>query len=99
MDDVHVPNAGLRPSAELLTELQKAEGRESCEEPADTSIQETGANTFRIPPTQASLHTKGTILTNERKWKVIHALSTDGENLEIAVSKNGYKNGASLRPR
>ena len=30
VDKVHIPNAELRSSAELLTELQKAEGGESC---------------------------------------------------------------------
>ena len=101
MDEVHIPDAGLRPSAELLTELQRSEGRESCEEQADTSIQETGsthvsnsssnketcANTLSIPPTQAFLYTKRTIPTNDGKWKVIHAHSPDGGDLATAVSK------------
>ena len=29
-DEVHIPNAELRSSAELLTELQNAEGGETC---------------------------------------------------------------------
>ena len=100
VDEVHIPNAVLRSSAELLTELQRS-GGESREEQADTSIQETGAihdssytsnketgaNTFSIPPTQASFYTKRTIPTNERKWKVIHVHSPDGGDLAIAVSK------------
>ena len=89
VDEVHIPNAGLRPSAELRTELQRSEGRESCEEQADTSIQEIGAihvskctsnketcaNTLCIPPTQASLYTKGNgrlfmpILQTEETWQ------------------------------
>ena len=90
VDDVHIPNAVLR-----------SEGRESCEEQADTSIQETRAihvssytsyketcaNTLGIPPTQESFYTKRTIPTNERKWKVVHACSPDGGDLAMAVSK------------
>ena len=72
VDKVHFLNATLRPIAELLTELQRSEGGESCEEGADTSIQETGAthvsnytsnketcaNTLSIPLERASLFTK-----------------------------------------
>ena len=72
---------------------QRSEGRESCEEQTDTSIQETGlirvsskssnketsSITLSIPPTQESIYTKRTISANERKWKAIHALSPDGE--------------------
>ena len=43
MDEVHIPNAELRSSAELLSEPQKAEGGESCMTQPKTSIQETGA--------------------------------------------------------
>ena len=43
VDAVHVPNAELRSSAELLTELQKSEGGESCLGQSNTSNQETGA--------------------------------------------------------
>ena len=39
VDEVHI----LRSSAELLTELQKAEGGESCLGQSKSSIQETGA--------------------------------------------------------
>ena len=43
MDEVHIPNVELRSSAELLTELQKGGGGESCLGQSKTSIQETGA--------------------------------------------------------
>ena len=43
VDEVHIPNAALWSSAELLTELQKSEGGESCVGQSNTSIQETGA--------------------------------------------------------
>ena len=42
MDEVHIPNAELRSSSELLTELQKAGGK-SCLGKSKTGIQETGA--------------------------------------------------------
>ena len=43
VDEIHIPTAKLRYSAELLSELQKAEGREPCLAQSKTSIQETGA--------------------------------------------------------
>ena len=43
VDEVHIPNAALRASAELLTELQKAGGGKSCLGQSKTSIWETGA--------------------------------------------------------
>ena len=93
-------HAELRSSAELLTELQKSEGGESCLGQSNTNIQETGAthasshtsnketcaNTLSIPPSQASLFTQRTIPTNERKWKVIPANSYGGA-LSIQVAK------------
>ena len=77
VDEVHIPNAALRSSQELLTELQKSDGKESCEEQGNTSIQEIGAihvssftsnretcaNTLSIPPTQPfPAYKKSTIL-------------------------------------
>ena len=96
-----IPNAELRSSAELLTELQKAEGRESCLGHSKKSIQETGAahvssqtsiketcaDTLSVSPSQAAFFTQRTILTTERKWKVIPANSSSGEALPPAVSK------------
>ena len=72
VDEVHIHNAALRSSQELLTELQKSGGKESCEEQGNTSTQEIGAihvssftsnretcaNTLSIPPTQPSAHIK-----------------------------------------
>ena len=101
VDEVHIPDAGLRPSSEQLTELQRSEGRKSCEEQADSSIQETGsthvsnyksnkdicADTLSISPSQASFLTQRTILTTERMWKVIPATSSHGRALAITVSK------------
>ena len=43
MDEVHIHNAELISIAELPSELQKAEGRESCLAQSKTSILETGA--------------------------------------------------------
>ena len=101
VDEVHVPNAELRSSSELLTELQKAEGGESCLGKSKTGMQETGAahvssqtgikescaDTLSISPSQASFITQRTILTTERKWKVILANSSYGGALSVAVSK------------
>ena len=101
VDDVHIPNAELRSSAELLSEVQKSGGGESCLAQSKTSIQETGAvhvtsqtnnketcaDTLSITPSQASLFTRRTIPTTERKWKAIPANSSYGGALSIAVSK------------
>ena len=52
-----------------------------------TSIKETCADTLSISPSQALYFTQRTILTIERKWKVIPANSSYGGALSIAVSK------------
>ena len=81
VDAVNIPNADLRSSAVLLSELQKAEGREPCLAQSKTSIQETGAahvtsqtsikeacaDTLSVSPSQASFFTQRTTLTTERK--------------------------------
>ena len=99
--EVHIPNAQLRSSAELLAELQNAGGGESCLGQSKTSIQETGAanvssqtciketcaDPLSMSPSQASFFTQRTIPTTERKWKVIPANSSYGGALSIAVSK------------
>ena len=72
MDEIHIPNAELRSSAELLYELQISEGREPCLTKSKTSNQETGAvhctsptsiketcaDTLSISPSQASFFTQ-----------------------------------------
>ena len=87
VDEVHILDAELRSSAELLTELQKSGGGMSCEVKSKTGNQETGAthvssqtsnkgtcaNFLSIPSSQASLFTQRTIPTTKRKWKVIPA--------------------------
>ena len=101
LDEVYIPNAGLRSSAELLEELQEAEGRGSCLKQWNSSIQEicsthfsrtsnkdTCADTLSIPPSQASLFTQRTTLTQKRKWKIILANSSYGSALSIQVSKS-----------
>ena len=101
VDEVYIPNAELRSSAELLSELQKAGGREPCLAQSKTSIQETCAanvsghtsimepyaDTLSISPSQASFFQRRTIPTTERKWKVIPANSSYGTALPTAVSK------------
>ena len=100
VDEVHIPNAELRSSAELLSELQKGEGREPCLAQSKTGIQETGAahvtsqtgiketyaDTLSVSPCQASFCIQRTIPTTERKWKVIPANSSYGRALPTAVS-------------
>ena len=99
MDEVHIPIAELRCSAELLSEVQG--GGESCLVRSKTSIQKIGAahvirqigikescaDTLTISPSQASYFTQRTILTTEKKWKVILANSSYGGALPIAVHK------------
>ena len=101
MDELHVPNAELRSSTELLSQLQMAEGREPCLAQSKTGIQETGAahvsshtsiketcaDTLSVFPSQASLFTQRTIPTTERKWIVIPANSSYGGALPTAVSQ------------
>ena len=101
MDEVHFPSAELRSSAELLTELQKAGGGESClgqskssiqeigaaHVSSQTSIMETSAGTLSILFSQTSFFTQRIISTTERKWKVIAANSSYGGALSVAVSK------------
>ena len=83
VDEVHIPNAELRSSAELLTGHQKAGGGESCLGLSKTSIQETGAvhvtsptsiketcaDSVSFSPSPVYLYTKRTIPTTERKCK------------------------------
>ena len=101
VDEIHFPDTELRSSAQMLSELQKAEGREPCLSHSKTCIQETGAahvtsqtsiketcaGTLSISPSQAPFFTRRTIPTTERKWKVIPANSSYGGALSIAVSK------------
>ena len=100
VDEIRIPKAELRSSAELLSELQKSEGGEPCLAQSKTSIQETGAahdksptgnketcaDTLSTTPSQASLFTQRTMPATKRKWKVIPANSSYGGALSIAVS-------------
>ena len=75
-------------SNELLKELQGSGRSEFYDEERGTSsIKETCANPLSFPPPRASLNAQRTIFTNERKWKVIHAHSSDEEYLAVAASK------------
>ena len=55
--------------------------------PSQTSNKETCANTLSISPGQASFFTQRTILTTERRWKVIIASPSYGGAFSKAVSK------------
>ena len=106
VDEVHIPNAELRSSAELLFELQKAEGREPCLAQSKTGIQETGAHVT----SQTSI--KETCADTLSVFLVTKNHSFDWEEVESYCCQfivwrssansglqNGYKNGASLRSR
>ena len=67
VDEVHDHKVELRPSTELLSGLQKSEGRESCVDESNNSNKETCANNVSSPPNSSSLFKKNIILTNERK--------------------------------
>ena len=86
VDELQIPNAELRSSTVLLSELEKAEEGDLCLAKSKTGILETGADTLSVFPRQACLFTQWTIPTTERKWKVIPATSSHGA-LPTAVSK------------
>ena len=88
VNEFHDHKEELRSSNKLLAELQGSGRCESYEErKGSSSTKETCASPFSNPPQRASMYTQRTILTNERKWKVIHAHSPDGGYLATAVSK------------
>ena len=112
VDEVHDHKVELRPSTELLSAPRKSEGKESGVEESNNSNKETCphvtsrhgnkeacANNLSSPRNRSSLFKKTIIPTNERKWVVIPAHPSYGGALSIQVSKNGYKDGASLRSR
>ena len=101
VDEIHIPNAELKSSAELLSELHKSGGGEPCLTKSTTSNQETGAvhvtsqtciketcaDTHSNSPSQASSYTQRTIPTTKRKCKAVPANSSYGGALSKAVSK------------
>ena len=112
VDGVDIPNAGLTSRAELLTELQKCEGGESCSGQSNTSIQETGATHVSRKTsdkeTFATTHSSQLSVPFSRKEPFLR--TSDGGRLfppilrmeELCQNrspKNGYKNCASLRSR
>ena len=54
---------------------------------SQTCNKETCANTLSISPSQASFFTQRTILTTERRWKVVPASPSYGGAFSKAVSK------------
>ena len=102
----HIPNSELRSSAELLSELQKSEGRKPCLTKPKTRNQETGAVHVTSPTSikgdlcgtpsaffsaRRPFFTQRTIPATEKKWKVIPANSSCGGALSMAVSKIGTR--------
>ena len=88
VDEVHIPNAELRSSAELLSELQKAEGRGPCLAQSKTGVQETGAahvtsqtsiketcaDTLSASPCQASFFTQRNTPTTGKLFLQTHRM-------------------------
>ena len=98
VDELHIPNAELRSSAELLSEHQKAEGGEPCLAQWKTGIHETGADTLSVSPSQASLLTKNQ--SCDRKEVESHSFQFIAWRSSVnSCVQNGYKIGASLRSR
>ena len=113
VDEVHVPKAELRSSAELLSEFQKSEGGESCLAQSKSSIQETGAahdksqisiketcaDSLSVSLSQALFfHTKNHACDREE----VESYSCQFFVWRSSVNSGlqyGYKNGASLRSR
>ena len=99
VDEIHIPKAELRSSAELLFEFQNSGEGESClaqsktketgaaHRTSPTSNKVTCAETLSSTPSQASLFTQRTNPKTKRNWKVIPANSSYGGALSIAVSK------------
>ena len=101
VDEVHDHKVEFRHSTELLSALQKSEGRESCVEESNNCNMETcvhhvtsrygnkesRANNLSSLPNHSSMFKKNIIPTNERKWVVIPANPSYGGPLSIQVSK------------
>ena len=87
VNEIHDHKKELRSSSELLADLQESGRSEVYEERTVTkSFKETCAGPLSLTPRKASLFTKRTIPTCEKKWKVIHAHSPDGGHLAVSVS-------------
>ena len=115
VDELHMPNARhTLTSAELLSEHENAKESELCLAQSKTSsgklvaasvasrssTRKLDADPISVSASAVHLYTKRTIHTTERKWTSIPANSSyGGGSLSIAISKNGYKIGASLWSR
>ena len=108
VDEVHIPIAELRSSAELLTELQEEnlawDRRRLASRRLVRAMFQVRLASRRFVRTPLAflpakrLFSRTTIPTTERKWKVIPANSSHGGALSMAL-QHVYKNGVSLRPR
>ena len=101
VDEVHEHKVEFRPSTELLSALQKSEGRESCVEESNNCNMETCAHHFTSRygnkescannlsslPNHSSMFKKTISPTNERKWVVIPANPSYVGALSIQVPK------------
>ena len=93
MNELHDHKQQLGSSSDLLANLQESGRSEErkvtrCHKEtwASPSTKETCAGTIILTPRNASLFSKRTIPTNEKKWKVIHAHSREGRDLAVSVT-------------
>ena len=89
VDELRIPIAGLRSSAELLSELQEAEESEFCLAQSKTSIQETGAAHVT---SQTSMQETGadTLSIFSQPCVIVHTNHT----YEISPACSSYKRGS-----
>ena len=98
MDEVHIPNAELRPSAELLSEPQEMNlawhSRRLASRRLVRPVSQVRLASRRLVRTPSAFFQakrdcfpQRTIPTTERKWKVIPANPSYGGALPTAVSK------------
>ena len=97
VNESHKHPAEVRSSDELLGNLQESKRNEPHEERKVTtrsketwsapSMKETRAGSLSLIPNKASLNTRRTILTNEKKWITLHVHSRYGGELTVSISK------------
>ena len=97
VNENHNHKEEFRSSNELLGNLQESERNASYEERKATtrfketwaapSMKETRAGSLSPIPNKASLYTRRTIPTEEKKWITVHAHSRYGGDLAVSISK------------
>ena len=82
VNENHNHKEEFRSSNELLANLQETERNASYKE-----RKETRAGSLSLIPNKASLYTRRTIPTDEKKWISVHAHSRYGGDLAVSISK------------